>query len=103
MKIQVCQYVLVVLASLFISSEWALCADNTPPNEATPGSPAATDTKTQINDPSGPSKQKTAAVPPDTKKVMNDPSGPNATGVNKSGAKATKKPQKEQQPSTSNP
>jgi len=103
MKNQVTKFVLVGVATLFFGASYALCADNTPPAEATPGTPAAQDSKSQINDPSGPNHQKTADVSPNTKDVHNDPAGPSANGTDQSGATATKTPQQDTPPATTNP
>jgi hypothetical protein len=92
MKLHVCTYVLIALASTFLAAPTALAADNTPPDQATPGTPPATDTKTQMNNPGGPTNQATAATPPETKKDTNNTNGTETQATTQgSGAKSSKK------------
>jgi hypothetical protein len=93
MKIHVCKFALIAVAALFLNSEWASCADNTtPPSTPTPGTPAATDTKSAENNPAGTATQTPASTQPDTKTPVNNANGTEtqttASGV---GPKSSKK------------
>lgn len=103
MKIKVCQYALIAALTLFIGTDRALCADTTPPEKAVPGTAAETDTKNQENNPSGPADQTTDHPKEGTKKHKHKTHAPADAGVDQSGDKATKTPQKDTPPSTPNP
>jgi hypothetical protein len=92
MKNNLCLSLVAAMATLFVSSEWALCADNTPPAPATPGSDQAQDSKSQQNNPPGTASQPTASIPNDSKNSQNVPAGtdPNGTVQNGAGAQPSK-------------
>ena len=101
MKTHVCKLALVAISALFLNLESGRCADTVPPEKATPGTPAETDTKSQENNPSGPAKQKTASTPSDTKSDTNNANGTEtqktASGV---GPKSSKKHHHKHKPTT---
>jgi hypothetical protein len=92
MKTHVCKLALIALSALFLNLESSYAADTTPPDKATPGTAAETDTKSQENNPSGPAQQTNASAPADSKTAANTPNGTEtqktASGA---GAKSSKK------------
>jgi hypothetical protein len=107
MKIHLCRCALLAVAAGVLNLGWAYGADNTntPSAQApaAPGSAEQKNTKTQENNPPGPTTQVTKHPKEGTKKHKHKTHAPASAGVNQSGDKATKTPQKDTPPSMSNP
>lgn len=99
MKIHVCRFALIAAVTLFLNSGW-VCADNATNAAPAPGTAESKDSKIQENN--GPEKQVTAHPKEGTKKKKHKTHAP-ASQTTASGDKATKTPQKDSVPSTTNP
>ena len=92
MKTHVCKIALLALSALLLNVGSSYGADTTPPEKATPGTPAETDTKSQENNPSGPAKQTDASAPSDSKTATNTPNGTETQkSASGAGSKSSKK------------
>ena len=97
MKNQVGRLALIGTAA-FLLNGWVL-ADTAGTTNATPGTPAATDSKTQENNPVGTTAQTTAHPKEGTKKKKHKTHAP-APVANQAGDTTSKAPQSESSPAT---
>jgi hypothetical protein len=103
MKNMLSKFALIGSAAIIFNAGLAFAdTASSPDKPAAPGTAAETDSKTQENNPSGPTTQTTSHPKEGTKKKKHKTHAPTTT-TDASGDKATKTPQSTSAPSTNNP